>query len=96
MIASVGRACVPRKPDTGHGEGASALHLHYPIAFRYLYYTSATTTDAELQAWIRFSNFERPDRGYRTKGRTPALIFFRTNHQVLHEMGAGDDDQHAA
>jgi hypothetical protein len=72
------------------------LHLHYRVAFRYRYDTSAATIDADLQAFLRFYNFERPHRGYRTQGRTPASIFFGANHQVLHEMGACDDDRHAA
>jgi transposase InsO family protein len=74
----------------------TVLHLHYRVAFRYRYYTSVATIDADLQAWLRFYNFERPHRGYRTKGRTPASIFFSANHGVLHEMGACDDDRHAA
>ena len=53
----------------------TVLHLHYRVAFRYRYYTRAATIDADLQAWLRFYNFERPHRGYRTRGRTPASIF---------------------
>lgn len=66
----------------------TVLHLHYRIAFRYRYYTSAATIDADLQAWLRFYNFERPHRGYRTRGRTPASIFFSGQPQVLEQMGA--------
>lgn len=66
----------------------TVLHLHYRVAFRYRYYTSAATIDADLQAWLRFYNFERPHRGYRTNGRTPASIFFREQPQVLQQMGA--------
>ena len=74
----------------------TVLHLHYRIAFRYRYYTSAATIDADLQAWLRFYNFERPHRGYRTKGRTPASIFFSHRPEILLQMGACDDDRHAA
>nr|MBA3727871.1 hypothetical protein [Actinomycetota bacterium] len=35
------------------------------------FYTSAADIDADLAAWLRFYNFERPHRGYRTKGRRP-------------------------
>jgi transposase InsO family protein len=66
----------------------TVLHLHYRVAFRYRYYTSSTTIDADLQAWLRFYNFERPHRGYRTKGRTPASIFFRHEPDYLSQMGA--------
>ena len=53
----------------------SVLHLHYRTAFRYRFYTDAGDIDADLQGWMRFYNFERPHRGYRTKGRRPAEIF---------------------
>lgn len=66
----------------------TVLHLHYRIAFRYRYYTSAATIDADLQAFLRFYNFERPHRGYRTRGRTPASIFFRQKPEFLQQMGA--------
>jgi transposase InsO family protein len=74
----------------------TVLHLHYRVAFRYRYYTSAAMIDADLQAWLRFYNFERPHRGYRTRGRTPASIFFSQQPQILEQMGACDDDRHAA
>jgi len=66
----------------------TVLHLHYRVAFRYRYYTSAATIDADLQAFLRFYNFERPHRGYRTKGRTPASIFFANQPEFLQQMGA--------
>jgi transposase InsO family protein len=66
----------------------TVLHLHYRVAFRYRYYTSAATIDADLQAWLRFYNFERPHRGYRTQGRTPASIFFAGEPEILHQIGA--------
>ncbi|MCZ7536217.1 MAG: hypothetical protein M5T61_09995 [Acidimicrobiia bacterium] len=46
----------------------TVLHLHYRVAFRYRYYLNLETIDADLQAFLRFYNFERPHRGYRTKG----------------------------
>ncbi len=66
----------------------TVLHLHYRIAFRYRYYTRVETIDADLQAWLRFYNFERPHRGYRTKGRTPATVFFDRQPQILQQIGA--------
>ena len=66
----------------------TVLHLHYRVAFRYRYYTSAVTIDADLQAFLRFYNFERPHRGYRTKGRTPGSIFFSRQPDYLSQMGA--------
>ncbi len=66
----------------------TVLHLHYRVAFRYRYYRSAATIDADLQAWLRFYNFERPHRGYRTKGRTPGSIFFSQKPEFLQQMGA--------
>ncbi len=69
----------PRSPDLNalvERFQGSVLHLHYRTAFRYRFYTSAADIDADLQAWLRFYNFERPHRGYRTKGRRPAEIFY--------------------
>jgi transposase InsO family protein len=66
----------------------TVLHLHYRVAFRYRYYTSAATVDADLQAFLRFYNFERPHRGYRTRGRTPGSIFFSQKPEFLQQMGA--------
>lgn len=66
----------------------TVLHLHYRVAFRYRYYMSAATIDADLQAWLRFYNYQRPHRGYRTRGRTPASIFFTGAPRVLEQMGA--------
>jgi transposase InsO family protein len=74
----------------------TVLHLHYRVAFRYRYYTSGEAIDADLQAFLRFYNFERPHRGYRTKGRTPGSIFFSQKPEILQQMGACDDDRHAA
>ena len=74
----------------------TVLHLHYRIAFRYRWYTRVEDIDADLQAWLRFYDFERPHRGYRTKGRTPASIFFRERPEIIQQMGAWHDDRHAA
>lgn len=70
----------------------SVLHLHYRTAFRYRFYTDAEDIDADLQAWMRFYNFERPHRGYRTKGRRPAEIFYAHRADLL-EMKGWDSDE---
>ena len=74
----------------------TVLHLHYRIAFRYRYYTRVEDIDADLQAWLRFYDFERPHRGYRTKGRTPATIFFRERPEIIEQMGGWTHDHQAA
>lgn len=70
----------------------SVLHLHHRIAFRYRFYTDAADIDADLQAWMRFYNFERPHRGYRTKGRRPAEIFYAHRPDLL-ELKGWDSDE---
>ena len=70
----------------------SVLHLHYRTAFRYRFYTSASDIDADLQAWLRFYNFERPHRGYRLNGRRPAEIFYASRADLL-ELKGWDPDE---
>lgn len=70
----------------------TVLHLHYRTAFRYRFYTRARDIDADLQAWLRFYNFERPHRGYRTKGRRPAEIFYADCPALLVAKGWDADE----
>jgi len=70
----------------------TVLHLHYRTAFRYRFYTEVADIDADLQAWLRFYNFERPHRGYRTKGRRPAEIFYASRPDLL-ELKGWDPDE---
>jgi transposase InsO family protein len=74
----------------------SVLHLHYRTAFRYRFYTSANDIDADLQAWLRYYNFERPHRGYRTHGRIPAAIFYTARPDLLTTKGWNPDDIYPA
>ena len=80
----------PRSPDLNafvERFQGSCLHLHYRIAFRYRFYLNAPDLDADLQAWLRHYNFERPHRGYRTAGRTPASIFYAHRPSLLKAKG---------
>jgi hypothetical protein len=45
-------------------------------AFRLRYYASAADVDQDLQGFIRHYNFERPHRGRRLQGATPASRFY--------------------
>ncbi len=85
----------PRSPDLNafvERFQGSCLHLHYRTAFRYRYYQSAPDIDADLQAWLRHYNFERPHRGYRTQGRTPASIFYAHRPSLLKVKGWDPDE----
>lgn len=89
------RRLPPRSPDLNafvERFQGSVLHLHYRVAFRYRFYTSAADIDADLQAWLRFYNFERPHRGYRTRGRRPAQIFYADRPDLLTEKGWDADE----
>lgn len=85
----------PRSPDLNafvERFQGSVLHLHYRNAFRYRFYETVTDIDDDLQAWLRFYNFERPHRGYRTRGRTPASIIYAHRPDLLHAKGWKPDD----
>jgi transposase InsO family protein len=76
----------PRSPDLNafvERFQGTCLHLHYRAAFRYRYDRSAADIDADLHAWLRHYNFERPHRGYRTQGRRPAEIFYAHRPSLL-------------
>ena len=50
------------------------LHEHWRIEFRRRYFTRLHQLERSLQSFLRLYNLERPHRGYRTRGRTPASI----------------------
>ena len=51
------------------------LHEHWRIAFRRQYFTGRRALQATLDRFLEFYNYERPHRGYRLNGRTPATVF---------------------
>ena len=52
------------------------LHEHWRIAFRRHYFTSRWQLQQSLDRFLRFYNHERPHRGCRLRGRTPAAVFW--------------------
>jgi hypothetical protein len=50
------------------------LHEHWRVEFRRRYFTKAAHLESSLQGYLKLYNYERPHRGYRTRGRTPAQI----------------------
>jgi transposase len=74
----------PRHPFTnGFVERVQGtlLHEHWRVEFRRRYFTHVRQIERSLESALRFYNFDRPHRGYRTRGRTPASIVW----------GASDD-----
>jgi transposase InsO family protein len=61
------------------------LHEHWRIAFRRRYFRRRFQLQASLDGFLQFYNFERPHQGYRTKGRTPAEIFWGAVREQRHE-----------
>jgi transposase InsO family protein len=70
----------------------TCLHQHYRTAFRYRFYETAGDVDDDLQAFLRFYNFERPHRGYRTRGRPPAALHYANRPDLLTQKGWNPDD----
>lgn len=50
------------------------LHEHWRVAFRRQYFTGRRALQVSLDRFLQFYNFERPHRGYRLNGRTPASV----------------------
>jgi len=61
------------------------LHEHWRIAFRRRYFRRRHQLQESLQSFLHFYNFDRPHQGYRTKGRTPAEIFWGAAREHRHE-----------
>jgi transposase InsO family protein len=62
------------------------LHEHWRIAFRRRYFRKRFQLQASLDGFLQFYNFDRPHQGYRTKGRTPAEVFWGAiNSEVRQE-----------
>jgi transposase InsO family protein len=63
------------------------LHEHWRIVFRRRYFRRRHQLQTSLASFIEFYNFRRPHQGYRTKGRTPAEIFWGAVREHRHEEG---------
>ncbi len=61
------------------------LHEHWRIAFRRQYFTGRQQLEHSLQRFLEYYNNERPHQGYRTKGRTPAILFWGVEHPAQME-----------
>jgi transposase InsO family protein len=54
----------------------TVLHEHWRIEFRRRFFTRLPQLERSLQAFLEFYNHQRPHQGYRTRGRTPAELFW--------------------
>jgi len=61
------------------------LHEHWRIAFRRRYFRRRHQLQTSLASFLEFYNFQRPHQGYRTRGRTPAEIFWGAAREQRHE-----------
>jgi len=61
------------------------LHEHWRIAFRRRYFRRRRQLQTSLSSFLSFYNFQRPHQGYRTKGRTPAEIFWGAVREHPHK-----------
>lgn len=57
--------------------GGPILAELWRVPFRRTYHTSLGQLERDLQTYLRFCNRERPYLGYRLRGHTPAMLFFR-------------------
>jgi transposase InsO family protein len=56
------------------------LQEHWRVAFRRRYFTTRAALQRSLDDFIRYYNDDRPHQGYRTRGRTPAALFWGAVH----------------
>jgi transposase InsO family protein len=61
------------------------LHEHWRVAFRRRYFRRRVQLQTSLDGFLKHYNFERVHQGYRTKGRTPAEIFWGAVREQRHE-----------
>jgi hypothetical protein len=52
-----------------------SLHEHWRIAFRRQCFTGRRALQTTLDRFLQFYNYDRPHRGSRLNGRTPATVF---------------------
>lgn len=74
----------PRHPFTnGFVERVQGtiLHEHWRVEFRRRYFTRVQQIERSLQSYLQLYNYDRPHRGYRTRGRTPASIVWGANDE---------------
>ncbi len=52
------------------------LQEHWRIQFRRRYFTSRRQFQPTLEAFLRFYTTQRPQSGYRQRGRAPTALFW--------------------
>ncbi len=64
-------------------DGASSFGIARVVAGDKSAAAAARLLDTDLQAWLRFYNYERPHRGYRLRGRRPGAVLYAHHPEIL-------------
>jgi transposase InsO family protein len=71
----------------------TVLDEFFREAFRKKFYATVDELQADLDAWLKHYNYERPHRGYRNLGRKPYETFSKGKKEVDKVKKTADDKE---